>query len=113
MLEESDFPDAETVVLRVLYDYKPQIKGDLELKKGEFLDLLEKSSELWWVARKPSGVQGFVPANYVCIDNDTPQSQDCFFDAQRRDAERLLLAAGIAPGQFLVCHFLKLLGYTL
>jgi len=54
------------------YDYKPQSEGELEIKEGELLYILEQSTEDdWWKARKKAAgededePEGLIPNNYV------------------------------------------------
>ena len=59
-------------VCTAVYDYQPQSQGELELKVGDILYILEKSSEDdWWKAKKRAveeddeEVEGLIPNNYV------------------------------------------------
>lgn len=55
-----------------IYDYHPQAQGELELREGDLLYILEKSDEDdWWRAKKKADrddedePEGLVPNNYV------------------------------------------------
>lgn len=55
-----------------IYDYHPQAQGELELREGDLLYVLEKSDEDdWWRAKKKADrddedePEGLVPNNYV------------------------------------------------
>ncbi|KAL4872212.1 hypothetical protein BDV12DRAFT_162494 [Aspergillus spectabilis] len=59
-------------VYTALYDYQPQAQGELELREGDLLCILEKSPEDdWWKAKKKADrddedePEGLVPNNYV------------------------------------------------
>jgi hypothetical protein len=59
-------------VYKAVYDYQPQGEGELELREGDLLYLLEKSVEDdWWKAKKKAErddedePEGLVPNNYV------------------------------------------------
>ncbi|KAL2824489.1 hypothetical protein BDW59DRAFT_147421 [Aspergillus cavernicola] len=59
-------------VYTVLYDYHPQAQGELELREGDLLCILEKGEEDdWWKAKKKAArddedePEGLVPNNYV------------------------------------------------
>ena len=59
-------------ICTALYDYTPQNDGELALKEGDVVYVLEKSSEDdWWKAKKraPSEDEdepiGLIPNNYV------------------------------------------------
>ncbi|BCR90777.1 cytoskeletal protein-binding protein SLA1 [Aspergillus chevalieri] len=59
-------------VYTAVYDYHPQAEGELELREGDLLYLLESSAEDdWWKAKKKADrededePEGLVPNNYV------------------------------------------------
>ncbi|KIW41937.1 uncharacterized protein PV06_05534 [Exophiala oligosperma] len=59
-------------VCTALYDYQPQGAGELDIKEGELLYILEKSTEDdWWKAKKKAAgddedePEGLIPNNYV------------------------------------------------
>ncbi|KAJ5664741.1 Actin cytoskeleton-regulatory complex protein sla1 [Penicillium macrosclerotiorum] len=59
-------------VYSAVYDYQPQGEGELEIREGDLLFILEKSSEDdWWKAKKKAErddedePEGLVPNNYV------------------------------------------------
>ncbi|GFF41232.1 actin cytoskeleton-regulatory complex protein sla1 [Aspergillus lentulus] len=59
-------------VYKAVYDYQPQGEGELELREGDLLYILEKSVEDdWWKAKKKAErddedePEGLVPNNYV------------------------------------------------
>lgn len=59
-------------VYTAIYDYVPQADGELEIKEGDLLYLLEKSGEGgWWKAKKKAErddedePEGLVPNNYI------------------------------------------------
>ncbi|KAL4913802.1 hypothetical protein BDW62DRAFT_213919 [Aspergillus aurantiobrunneus] len=59
-------------VYTAIYDYQPQAQGELELREGDLLYILEKSTEDdWWKAKKKADrddedePEGLVPNNYV------------------------------------------------
>jgi hypothetical protein len=59
-------------VYTAIYDYQPQAQGELELREGDILCLLEKSEEdSWWKAKKKAErededePEGLVPNNYI------------------------------------------------
>lgn len=54
---------SETCV--ALYDYVPQASGDLPLKAGQVIEILERTeTDGWWTGRI-DGEQGIFPGNYV------------------------------------------------
>ena len=55
-----------------LYDYHPQSEGELAIREGDLIYVLEKSTEDdWWKAKKRAGDDdedepiGLIPNNYV------------------------------------------------
>ena len=59
-------------VYTAIYDYEPQAQGELELREGDLLCILEKGAEDdWWKAKKKAErddddePEGLVPNNYV------------------------------------------------
>ncbi|KAK2758639.1 cytoskeletal protein binding protein [Arachnomyces sp. PD_36] len=59
-------------VYTALYDYQPQSEGELDIREGDLLYVLEKSSEDdWWKAKKKAVEEdddepvGLIPNNYV------------------------------------------------
>lgn len=59
-------------ICTAIYDYQPQGTGELEIKEGELLYILEKSTDDdWWKAKKKAAgddddePEGLIPNNYV------------------------------------------------
>jgi actin cytoskeleton-regulatory complex protein SLA1 len=59
-------------ICTAVYDYQPQSAGELEIKEGELLYILEKSTDDdWWKAKKKAAgddddePEGLIPNNYV------------------------------------------------
>ena len=59
-------------VYSAIYDYQPQSEGELEIKEGELLYILDKTGEDgWWKAKKRASDDeeeepvGLIPENYV------------------------------------------------
>lgn len=59
-------------VYTAVYDYQPQGEGELEIREGDLLYVLEKNSDDdWWKAKKKAErddedePEGLVPNNYV------------------------------------------------
>ena len=57
-------------ICTALYDYQAQAEGELEIREGELLYILEKGDDDWWKAKKRAPEDedepvGLVPYNYV------------------------------------------------
>ncbi|KAL1278855.1 hypothetical protein QQF64_025528, partial [Cirrhinus molitorella] len=53
----------------VLYDYTPEVDDELELFKGETIEILKKTKSGWWMGKKNSQ-KGFFPSN--CVKKNDP-----------------------------------------
>ncbi|XP_030411068.1 tyrosine-protein kinase Blk isoform X2 [Gopherus evgoodei] len=99
-LNQTSQQDEDFVI--VLYDFASTSDRDLELTKGEKLQILSRDGD-WWLAKSlTTGKKGYVPSNFVA-QMDTLEVEKWFFKAlSRKDAERLLMAPGNKVGSFLV-----------
>lgn len=68
-------------VYTAVYDYQPQADGELEIREGDLLYILEKSTEDdWWKAKKKADSAeeeepvGLVPNNYIQEVSTPPSS---------------------------------------
>ena len=59
-------------IYKAVYSYLPQAEGELSIKEGDVLLVLEKSSEDdWWTAKKKAASdeeeepEGLIPNNYI------------------------------------------------
>uniref|UniRef100_W5KIN8 Tyrosine-protein kinase n=1 Tax=Astyanax mexicanus TaxID=7994 RepID=W5KIN8_ASTMX len=86
-----------------LYDYEARTTDDLSFKKGERFQIINNTEGDWWEACSlSSGLQGYIPSNYVA-PADSIQAEEWYFGKMgRKDAERLLLQPGIQRGMFLM-----------
>lgn len=50
-----------------LYDFEPQQEGDLKIRKGDQIEVLERTADTngWWRGRSLNGEEGLFPGNYV------------------------------------------------
>jgi actin cytoskeleton-regulatory complex protein SLA1 len=81
-------------VCTALYDYRPQATGELEIKEGELLYILEKSTEDdWWKARKKADgddddePEGLIPNNYVDAAQPTHSAKALYDYSRQTDEE--------------------------
>ncbi|EFO82441.1 CRE-NCK-1 protein [Caenorhabditis remanei] len=49
----------------VKFTYEPRLEDELGLTKGEFVYVVEKSTDGWWKGEAPNGGVGWFPSNYV------------------------------------------------
>ncbi|KAI4890508.1 hypothetical protein NFI96_011445, partial [Prochilodus magdalenae] len=86
-----------------LYDYEARTTDDLSFRKGERFQIINNTEGDWWEACSlNSGLQGYIPSNYVA-PADSIQAEEWYFGKMgRKDAERLLLQPGIQRGTFLM-----------
>jgi hypothetical protein len=58
-------------VYRALYDYEPAAEGELAIKEGDLLFVLERGEDDWWKAKKKAPAEdeeepeGLIPSNYI------------------------------------------------
>lgn len=52
--------------VKALFDFKPQEENELEFKKGEIIEVVEKDDANWWRGRLGDR-EGLFPANYVSV----------------------------------------------
>ncbi|XP_043918722.1 tyrosine-protein kinase Blk [Protopterus annectens] len=99
----SDVPQrTEENMIVALYSYTAVNENDIELKKGDKLCLLAESGD-WWLARCPiTGVEGYVPRNFVAKMNSLDAEKWFFKNISRKDAERELLSPANKAGAFLI-----------
>ena len=81
-------------VCRAVYDYAPQSDEELEIKEGDVLFVLEKSSEDdWWKCKKKAASdddeepEGLVPNNYVEHVQPAYQAKALYDYTQQTDEE--------------------------
>lgn len=97
-------PKQNDMVVRALYDFHGVNDDDLVFLKGDRMRVDESTLDLdWWLATHlKTGATGYIPSNYVCVDDNSPQAQDWWFKCERKEAELMLLLPGNRQGTFLV-----------
>lgn len=91
------------VRVRALYAYRCQHQDDLPFQKGDTMFVLSDLAADWWFARhSTTGKSGYIPSNYVVVDDGRPTSLDGWFDIGRREADRKLLMVGNPKGTYLI-----------
>jgi len=67
-------------IYRAIYDYAPQSEGELAIKEGDLLFVIEKGDDDWWKAKKKAQSEeeeepeGLIPNNYI-EEVSEPQNQ--------------------------------------
>ncbi|KAF8564259.1 hypothetical protein P879_11025 [Paragonimus westermani] len=88
---------------KALYKYKKLFGNDLEFEKGDVLYLDSDDLDGWIAAvHSKTGLSGFIPGNYVRLDNDHPTNLDSFFDVDRLTCEKQLFLPGQKIGTYMV-----------
>ncbi|KAK0042076.1 proto-oncogene tyrosine-protein kinase LCK [Biomphalaria pfeifferi] len=99
-------PTSTKVIVRALYDFAGVSDDDLSFKKGDKLEIEHSNitdQEDWWLARHTrTNATGYIPSNYVVKADESPQSQDWWYNLDRHEAERRLLLPGHKTGTFLI-----------
>ncbi len=97
-------PQSPRVVrVHALYNYVAQNTDDLNFKKGDVMIVESGISEAWWLARHlETGEQGYIPSNYVTIENGLPSQMEAWYDITRKDADRMLIMPGLLQGTYIL-----------
>ena len=51
-------------MVKALFDFTPQEEGELEFKRGDIIEVIEKDDPNWWKG-KLNNNEGLFPSNYV------------------------------------------------
>ncbi|KAI8774249.1 tyrosine-protein kinase SRK2 [Biomphalaria glabrata] len=90
--------------VRALYNFEAINEDDLSFKKGDLMEVedLSESNDWWLATHTKSGKKGYIPSNYVIKDDTSPQTQDWWFEFDRKESDKMLLLPGNPQGTFLV-----------
>ncbi|XP_075454724.1 tyrosine-protein kinase Blk [Ascaphus truei] len=91
----------ETFVV-ALYDYFPVNNEDLQLRKGEKLEIITYNEDWWFAKSVLTGKEGYIPSNFVSPLDSLEMQTWYFKKIGRKDAERELMAPGNKLGSFLI-----------
>ncbi|KAB1255956.1 Tyrosine-protein kinase Blk [Camelus dromedarius] len=101
-LPDTTHPDQEEHFVVALYDYNAVNDRDLQMLKGEKMQILKEDGD-WWLAKSLiTGREGYVPSNFVARVETLEVEKWFFRSICRRDAERQLLAPINKAGSFLI-----------
>ena len=85
-----------------IFDYDARTKDDLTIRENDLLEIINKKSAAWWIAKNEQGQEGWIPSNYVA-KRDSLESEPWYFKSIRRiDAEKQLMSDGNDHGSFLI-----------
>ncbi|CAB4002121.1 growth factor receptor-bound 2 [Paramuricea clavata] len=59
-----DMTKAGKAMVKALFDFTPQEEGELEFKRGDIIEVIEKDDANWWKG-KLNNNEGLFPSNYV------------------------------------------------
>ncbi|CAL1528118.1 unnamed protein product [Lymnaea stagnalis] len=91
--------------VRALYNFEAINEDDLSFKKGDLMEVEASTCESddWWLAvHTKTNKRGYIPSNYVIKDDTSPQTQDWWFEFDRKESDKMLLLPGNPQGTFLV-----------
>ncbi|XP_050400801.2 tyrosine-protein kinase SRK2 [Patella vulgata] len=109
-------PPEDKKIVRALYDFKGMNTDDLPFKKGDRLALEKDDGEPsdWLLAtHMKTNKKGYIPSNYVCNDDNSIESQDWWYDFNRRESDGMLMRVGLKKGTFLVRYATDRLSHVL
>ncbi|CAG2173420.1 unnamed protein product [Oppiella nova] len=98
---KSNSKNSDNIVI-AMYAYRAEHTDDLTFRKGEKLEVLERSDPDWWTVRRiKTGEIGYIPANYVASINI--ESEDWYYGCiGKREAENILQYSDYPAGTFLI-----------
>ncbi|XP_060081652.1 tyrosine-protein kinase STK-like [Ylistrum balloti] len=89
--------------LLVLHDYQARMKGDMDIRRGEILLLVDAKEADWWVAKQKHGTrQGYIPSAYVAREGTMNIYPWYGGQISLRESERLLMRPRLITGTFLI-----------
>ncbi|PAA46134.1 hypothetical protein BOX15_Mlig030404g4 [Macrostomum lignano] len=96
-------PVSEYPTARALHAYTAESADELDFKKDDVLDIISDLSKGWWYARRHRGNKlGYVPSNYVLLNNAEVTQQPGWMEITRSEADKLLLQPGLPEGLFVL-----------
>ncbi|XP_041359258.1 tyrosine-protein kinase SRK2-like [Gigantopelta aegis] len=98
------------------YDFDAINDDDLSFVKGDKLEIEDSCIEEgdWWTATNVrTGKTGFVPCNYICKDDNSPEAQEWWWNVDRSETMKQLMLPGTEFGVFIVRPSADLKSYAL
>ena len=86
-----------------MYTFQGRSNGELSFQKGDRMEVVSEPDNDWWLARHlTTGVEGYLPKNYVASATSL-ECQDWYFGKiARKEAEKLLMDRMNQRGTFLI-----------
>ncbi|XP_046549582.1 tyrosine-protein kinase SRK2-like [Haliotis rubra] len=103
------------VIYLALYDFEGSYVDDLSFKKGDRLRKVDADETSDWVVcvNLTNDEVGYIPTNYMKVENNSPETQVWWFACTRERGEQRLLKEGLTDGTFLVRPTSDTNSYTL
>ena len=77
------------------WDYEAAVDGDLSFHSGDILEIVEKSDSSWWTCRnEKSGLEGFVPSNFVKVLNSSEVLNHSAVQAEKQSKASVSSSSG-------------------
>uniref|UniRef100_A0A914E150 Tyrosine-protein kinase n=1 Tax=Acrobeloides nanus TaxID=290746 RepID=A0A914E150_9BILA len=90
------------VKLIALYPYESRVDGDISFNKGDAMLLLDDSNNDWWFVKHPKNGVGYAPRNFIARSESLESEEWYTGKIPRSMAEKLVSAANLPRGTFLV-----------
>jgi len=89
--------------VRALFSYEARHTDDLEFSKGDLMYISSDMSEAWWLAlHATTKKQGYIPSNYVVLDDGSPSSHEGWYEITHKEADKKLLRMGNPVGTYII-----------
>jgi hypothetical protein len=78
-----------------IFDYDARTKDDLTIRKNDLLEIINRKSTAWWIAKNENGQEGWIPSNYVAKRDSLESEPYVDFIYYRISKEFLFFLDGI------------------
>ncbi|EGT42269.1 hypothetical protein CAEBREN_23723 [Caenorhabditis brenneri] len=88
----------------VKFTYEPRLEDELGLTKGEYVYVVEKSTDGWWKGEAPNGSVGWFPSNYVEMLNssstNSTETREAMYQPPSQEIKQPLVSSTQKIGLF-------------
>ncbi|EGT47288.1 hypothetical protein CAEBREN_18111 [Caenorhabditis brenneri] len=88
----------------VKFTYEPRLEDELGLTKGEYVYVVEKSTDGWWKGEAPNGSVGWFPSNYVEMLNsssaNSTETREAMYQPPSQEIKQPLVSSTQKIGPF-------------